>query len=160
MITRVTSWILTNQSLSTNPAFFVFFVLERPGHFPYFSAFSSFLYLLVLIVGVPVRPLAHCAVLAEPGAHLRFETPSATGALLVLVSFCLFSSVQHHPQRPLRFSFNLKKKSKTVQPWELHEKKNSHFIKKMFDSRKKKDFSNSREFHNFHNSRRSGTVPK
>ena len=90
LITRVTSWILTNQSLSTNPAFFVFFVLERPGHFPYFSAFSSFLYLLVLIVGVPVRPLAHCAVLAEPGAHLRFETPSATGALLVLVSFCLF----------------------------------------------------------------------
>ena len=78
------------EALSTNPAFFVFFVLERPGHFPYFSAFSSFLYLLVLIVGVPVRPLAHCAVLAEPGAHLRFETPSATGALLVLVSFCLF----------------------------------------------------------------------
>lgn len=140
MITRVTSQILTNQSLSTNPAFFVFFVLGQPGHFPYFLAFSSFLYLLVLIVGVPVRPLAHCAVLAEPGAHLRFETPSATGALLVLVSFCLFSSVQHHPQRPLRFSFNLKKKSKTVQPWELHEKKNSHFIKKMFDSRKKRFF--------------------
>lgn len=148
--------------MSTNPASFAFFVRGRPMHFPYFSVFSSFLYLLGLIVGVPVRPSVHCAVLAEPGAHLRFETPSkwATGALLVLVSFCLFSSVQHHPQRPLRFSFNLKKKSKTVQPWELHEKKNSHFYQKNVRFKKKWFFSNSREFHNFHNSRRSGTVPK